>query len=59
MAATKLLANTYKSNTNIQTSLIHIVEILNEPVEGFTVELADEANLYEWKIWIEGPKDTL
>jgi len=32
--------------------------ILNEPVEGFAVELADEANLFEWRVWIEGPKDT-
>jgi len=42
---TKLLANQLRS-------------LLNEPVEGFMVELADEANLYEWRVWIEGPKDT-
>jgi ubiquitin-conjugating enzyme E2 R len=41
---TKLLANQLRS-------------ILNDPVEGFTVE-ADEANFFEWKVWIEGPKDT-
>jgi len=34
-------------------------KIINEPVEGFAVELADESNLFEWKIYIEGPKDTL
>mmetsp|Transcript_767 Transcript_767/g.1063 ORF Transcript_767/g.1063 Transcript_767/m.1063 type:complete len:299 (-) Transcript_767:1709-2605(-) len=45
MAATKLLANTLK-------------KVLTEPVEGFTVELADEDNLFEWKVYIEGPKDT-
>jgi len=28
-------------------------------VEGFAVELVDESNLFEWKIYIEGPKDTL
>jgi len=33
-------------------------KIYAEPVEGFTVELYDENNLFEWKIWIEGPKDT-
>jgi ubiquitin-conjugating enzyme E2 R len=42
---TKLLANQYRS-------------ILADPVEGFTVELLDEASLYEWKVYIEGPKDT-
>jgi len=42
---TKLLSNQLRS-------------ILNEPVEGFTVELADESNLFEWRIWIEGPKET-
>jgi len=42
---TKLLANQLRS-------------ILNEPVEGFAVELPDEANLYIWRVWIEGPKDT-
>jgi len=45
MAATKLLANMLK-------------KMHNEPVEGFTVELIDEADLFEWRIWVEGPKDT-
>jgi len=44
-AAAKLLANTLK-------------KILSEPIEGFTVEVEDESNLFEWKIYIEGPKDT-
>jgi len=30
-----------------------------EPVEGFTVEVVDESDLFEWRIWIEGPKETL
>jgi ubiquitin-conjugating enzyme E2 R len=45
MAATKLLSSTLK-------------KILSDPVEGFTVEVEDESNLFEWKIYIEGPKDT-
>jgi len=45
-AATKLLANTLKN-------------VLMDPVEGFTVELTDESNLFEWGVYIEGPKDTL
>jgi len=46
MAATKLLANTLKN-------------ILSDPVEGFSVELVDESNIFEWRVYIEGPKDTL
>jgi len=46
MASTKLLANTLKN-------------ILSDPVEGFTVELIDEANMFDWKVYLEGPKDTL
>jgi ubiquitin-conjugating enzyme E2 R len=44
-ATTKLLQNQLKK---IQT----------DPVEGFTVDLADDSNLYEWKIYVEGPKDS-
>jgi len=43
--ASKLLANTLKN-------------ILMDPAEGFTVELGDDSNLFEWKVYIEGPKDT-
>jgi len=46
IAATKLLANTLKI-------------LIQDPVEGFTVELVDESNLFEWKVYIEGPKETL
>jgi len=45
MAASKLLANMLK-------------KMHTEPVEGFTVELQDESDLFEWRIWVEGPKDT-
>ncbi|EGC28286.1 hypothetical protein DICPUDRAFT_51943, partial [Dictyostelium purpureum] len=31
---------------------------MNDPVEGFTVELVNESSLYEWKVYLEGPKDT-
>lgn len=31
---------------------------MGEPVEGFSVELEEESNLFEWAVWIEGPKDT-
>lgn len=32
--------------------------IQSEPVEGIFVELGNDDNLYEWKVYIEGPKDT-
>jgi ubiquitin-conjugating enzyme E2 R len=43
-ASSKHLQNQYK-------------KILGEPVEGIFIELNEE-NLFEWKVWIEGPKDT-
>ncbi|GAM24663.1 hypothetical protein SAMD00019534_078380, partial [Acytostelium subglobosum LB1] len=32
--------------------------LMNDPVEGFTVELVNESSLFEWKIYLEGPRDT-
>jgi len=46
MATAKLLANSFK-------------KLKSEPIEGFAIELEDESNLFEWTIWVEGPKDTL
>jgi len=43
-AAAKLLQNQFK-------------KIQSEPVEGIAVELKDD-NLYEWRVYIEGPKET-
>ncbi|KAJ5577674.1 ubiquitin conjugating enzyme (UbcB) [Penicillium hispanicum] len=31
-------------------------ELMESPPEGITVELADEANLYEWNVYMEGPE---
>jgi len=45
MAASKLLANLLR-------------QTLEDPVEGFTVELTDESHLFEWRVYMEGPKDT-
>jgi len=33
-------------------------ELTKNPVEGFKVELADEASLFEWNVYIAGPPDT-
>mmetsp|Transcript_126762 Transcript_126762/g.189107 ORF Transcript_126762/g.189107 Transcript_126762/m.189107 type:complete len:348 (-) Transcript_126762:32-1075(-) len=30
----------------------------NEPIEGFCVELVNDDNLFEWKIYLEGPQDS-
>lgn len=43
-ASAKLLQNQFK-------------KIQQEPVEGIAVELTDD-NMYEWKVYIEGPKET-
>jgi len=43
-ASAKLLQNQFK-------------KIQQEPVEGIAVELSDD-NLHEWKVFIEGPKET-
>jgi len=44
--AAKLLANAFR-------------KVKNEPTEGFTCELPDDANLFEWDVYIEGPKGTM
>jgi len=33
-------------------------ELMKNPVEGFKVELADEVNLFEWVVYIQGPPGT-
>jgi len=33
-------------------------ELNKNPVEGFKVELVDEANLFEWQVYIAGPPGT-
>ncbi|CAL5867509.1 uncharacterized protein PFLUO_LOCUS1728 [Penicillium psychrofluorescens] len=31
-------------------------ELVQSPPDGITVELADESNLYDWKVHMEGPE---
>lgn len=31
-------------------------ELTDSPPEGITVQLADESNLYSWKVFMEGPE---
>lgn len=33
-------------------------ELTKNPVEGFKVELVDDANLFEWRVYIQGPPGT-
>jgi len=44
--ATKLLQQQFK-------------RLLTDPVEGFACELPDDSNLFDWKIYLEGPKETM
>jgi hypothetical protein len=65
-AASKLLQNQLKSRKfcslgkglGLLLYLLLSSEIITEPVEGFTAELKNEANMFEWKIFVEGPKDS-
>lgn len=34
-------------------------ELNKNPIEGFSVGLKDDANIYEWNVMMEGPADTL
>jgi len=45
-AASKLLQQQFK-------------RLLSEPIEGFAAELPDESNLFNWRIYAEGPKGTM
>jgi len=45
-AAVKLLQQQFK-------------RLQSEPVEGFACEIPDDANLFDWRIYVEGPKDTM
>jgi len=33
-------------------------DLMKNPISGFKVELANEGNLFEWHVYIQGPKDT-
>ncbi|KAL4897270.1 ubiquitin-conjugating enzyme/RWD-like protein [Aspergillus ambiguus] len=35
-----------------------LAELVESPPAGITVELANEANLYEWKVFMEGPDNS-
>lgn len=33
-----------------------LAELMESPPAGISVQLADESNLYEWKVYMEGPE---
>jgi len=34
-------------------------KLMSDPVEGFAAEIPDDSNLFNWHIYLEGPKDTI
>jgi hypothetical protein len=37
-------------------ALQELAELIESPPAGISVELVDESNLYEWKVYMEGPE---
>lgn len=48
-----------KKRSSTKVLALELKRLEDEPVEGFTIELADESNLYLWKCTIFGPPDTI
>jgi len=44
--------------TTIKRLQQDLKSIQNEPIEGVYVELYDDSNFFDWRIFFEGPKDT-
>ncbi len=40
-------------------TLIFILELNKNPVEGFSAGLVDDDDIYQWEVVIIGPQDTL
>jgi len=47
------------SSPSIKALQLEYNKLQKEPVEGFTVKLDDDSNLYKWHVGIFGPPDTL
>lgn len=35
-----------------------LAELMESPPTGIKVELADESDVYKWKVFMKGPEDT-
>ncbi|CAF1437537.1 unnamed protein product, partial [Adineta steineri] len=47
------------NSPSIKALQLEYAKLQKEPVEGFTVKLDDDSNLYKWHVGIFGPPDTL
>ncbi|CAF1208758.1 unnamed protein product [Rotaria sordida] len=47
------------NSASIKALQLEYSKLQKEPVEGFTVKLDDDSNLYKWHVGIFGPPDTL
>jgi len=47
------------SSASLKALQLEFNKLLKEPVEGFTVKLDDDTNLYKWHVGIFGPPETL
>ncbi|CAF0756480.1 unnamed protein product [Didymodactylos carnosus] len=51
--------HTASNSPSVKALSLEYQKLLKEPVEGFTVKLDDNTNLYKWHVGIFGPPDTL
>ena len=48
-----------KTRSSQKVLALELKRLEDEPVEGFTISLVNDSNLYEWKCIIFGPPDTM
>lgn len=44
--------------TNVSNRMQELSELVESPPPGIKVELADESDIYKWKVYMEGPEDS-
>ena len=47
------------TSSAVRALQLELKKIMDEPVEGFRVKLANEENIFEWEVAIFGPPSTL
>lgn len=47
---------TIHATSKLTARLKELAELTESPPAGITVELANESNLYEWKVFMDGPE---
>lgn len=53
------MASGRKTGSSAKVLALELKRLQDEPVEGFTITLANDSNLYEWNCAIFGPPDTI